>query len=103
STLMNNLLQADPSRRAGESGSQMVRRLFLSNLNLNSVGALASTLARRTGAGGKPVIELGGFSPFFFFPYPQFAGGITVLDTTDRSIELPRLAGNRKQAVYLRL
>jgi hypothetical protein len=85
STLMNNLLQADPSRRAGESGSQMVRRLFLSTLNLNSVGALASTLARRTGAGGKPVIELSGFSPFFFFPYPQFAGGMTVLDTNDRS------------------
>ena len=85
STLMNQLLQADPSRRSGETGSQMVRRLFLANLNLNSVGALASTIARRTGAGGKPVIELSGFSPFFFFPYPQFAGGMTVLDTNDIS------------------
>jgi hypothetical protein len=46
---MNQLLQADPSRRANETGSQMVRRLFPDNLNLNSVGALASTIARRTG------------------------------------------------------
>jgi len=62
-----------------------VRRLFLSTLNLNSVAALAATLARRTGAGGRPVIELSGFSPFFFFPYPQFAGGVTVVDSGDIS------------------
>src|SRR5262249_32761591 len=83
STLMNQLLQADAGRRSGESGSQEVRRLFLSNLNLNSIAALAATLARRTGAGGRPVIELSGFSPFFFFPYPQFAGGLTVVDSGD--------------------
>ncbi len=84
SPLMNALLQADPNRRAGETGSQEVRRLFLSTLNLGSVAGLASTLGQRS-TGGVPVIVLSGFSPFFFFAYPQFTGAFNVLDSNDVS------------------
>ena len=42
--LMDNLLKADTRLNAGETGSQMVRRLYASNLTLNSVGALAASL-----------------------------------------------------------
>jgi hypothetical protein len=85
SALVNQLLGPDPARRATETGSQEVRRLFLSDLKLNNVAGLASTLGRRTGAGGRPLVELSGLGPFFFFPYPQFAGGLLVLDSHDFS------------------
>jgi hypothetical protein len=84
SSLMNQLFGPDPARRANETGSQAVRRLFLTQLNLNSVGALAATLGRRT-ASGRPLPEAAGLGSFFFFPYPQFAGGLTVLDSDDYS------------------
>jgi len=84
STLMNALLQNDSRRRSGESGSQMVRRLYASTLNLGSVAALAAAIATRTEA-GRPLVEIGGFSPYFFIPYPQFAGGLNVLDSNDFS------------------
>jgi hypothetical protein len=47
SPLMDNLLKADTRLNAGETGSQMVRRLYASNLTLNSVGGLAASLAAR--------------------------------------------------------
>ena len=85
STLINQLLGPDPARRPNETGSDMVRRLFLPELNLNSVAALAATLARRT-AGGVPLPQASGLGATFFFPFPQFAGGLNVLDSGDRSI-----------------
>src|SRR5260370_28181620 len=75
---------ADPRRNAGETGSQMVRRLFASTLSLNSVGALASSLATRI-QNGKSVVALSGQNPFFFIPYPQFSGGVNVIDSNDFS------------------
>ena len=62
-----------------------MRRLFPTQLSLNSVAELAATLGRRTGAGGRPLPELSGLGKFFFFPYPQFAGGLNVLDSHDIS------------------
>ncbi|HXF04020.1 MAG TPA: TonB-dependent receptor [Blastocatellia bacterium] len=84
SDLINRLLQNDSRRRQGETGSQMVRRLFTSTLQLGSVAALAASIATRT-EGGRPLVEISGFSPFFFFPFPQFAGGLNVLDSNDFS------------------
>lgn len=84
SALINQLMQPDPARRANETGSDMVRRLFPTELNLNSVAALAATLARRT-AGGVPLPQASGLGATFFFPFPQFAGGLNVLDSGDRS------------------
>lgn len=84
SPLMNALLQNDTRRRAGETGSQMVRRVFATELNLGSVAALASAINNRT-EGGRTLPELAGFSPFFFTPFPQFAGALNVLDSNDFS------------------
>jgi hypothetical protein len=86
SSLINQLFGPDPSRRANESGSAAIRRLFPTELRLNSVAALAATLGRRT-AGGRPLPEAAGLGPFFFFQYPQFAGtgGLIVLDSHDYS------------------
>jgi hypothetical protein len=84
SLLINQLLQSDPSRRSTETGSDMVRRLFSTTLSLNSVGALAAALATRT-SGGRPLTEVSGLGPFYIFPFPQFAGGLNILDSGDWS------------------
>jgi hypothetical protein len=89
SDLMNQLLAPHTDRRAGETGSAMVRRLFATNLSLNSVAALAATFAQRI-QGGQALTELAGLGPYFFFPYPQFLGstpttGLTVIDSEDYS------------------
>ena len=83
SPLMNNLLKADSRLNAGETGSQMVRRLFASNLTLNSVGALASSIATRL-QNGVSVTQLSAGLPFFFNPYPQYST-LNVLDSNDFS------------------
>jgi len=84
SDLMNKLLEPDSRRRTGESGSQMVRRLYASTLNLNSVGALADSINSRI-QGGRSIPDLAGFGPYFFIPYPQFSNGLFVLDSNDYS------------------
>jgi hypothetical protein len=84
SALMNQLVGPDTRRRAGESGSAMVRRLFEDTLELNSVAALASSLGTRVQA-GQTLPQLAGLDPHFFFPYPQFLGGVNVIDSEDYS------------------
>ena len=84
SDLMNQLLAADTRRLTGETGAQMVRRLFTSNLSLNAVASLAAALGQRV-QNGQTLPQLAGLSPYFFFPYPQFLGGVNVIDSGDRS------------------
>jgi len=84
SALINQLLAPDSRRRAGETGSQMVRRLFPTQLGLNSVAALAAALGTRI-QNGQTLPELAGLGPYFFFPYPQFLGGVFVIDSNDWS------------------
>jgi hypothetical protein len=84
SPLMNQLLLADTRRLPTETGSDMVRRLFASNLQLNSVAALAGSLGTRIQS-GQTLSELAGFGPYFFFPYPQYLGGMFVIDNNDYS------------------
>ena len=84
SPLINNLLKADSRLNTGETGSQMVRRLYASNLTLNSVGALAGSLGTRI-QGTQSVTQLSAGLPFFFIPYPQYSNGLTVLDSNDFS------------------
>jgi hypothetical protein len=62
----------------------MVRRLYASNLSLNSVAALANSLATRL-QGGQSVTQLSTGQPFFFIPYPQYGSGLSVLDSNDFS------------------
>jgi len=84
SALMNQLVGPDSRRRAGESGSAMIRRLFPSTLSLNGVASLAAALGTRV-QGGQTLPQLAGLGAHFFFPYPQFLGGVTVIDSEDYS------------------
>jgi len=86
SALINQLLAPDTRRLAGETGSQMLRRLpeFVSALSLNSVAGLASTLGTRVQS-GQTLAQLSGLGPNFFFPYTQFLGGVNVIDSEDYS------------------
>jgi hypothetical protein len=83
SAVVNNLLRFDSRLNAGETASAMIRRLYASNLSLNSVGALAGSLASRLQS-GRSVTSLAG-QPFFFYPFPQYSGGLNVLDSNDFS------------------
>jgi hypothetical protein len=84
SALINQLLAPHTDRLATETGSQMVRRLSASTLSLNSVAALAATYGSRV-QGGRSLTDLAGLGPYFFFPYPQFLGGVNVIDSEDYS------------------
>ena len=84
SALLNQLLAADTRRQSGESGAAMLRRLFASELALNSVAAVASSLGSRI-QGNQTLPELAGLGPYFFFAYPQFLGGFNVIDSNDYS------------------
>ncbi len=84
SPLLNKLLAPDTRRRSNETGSQMVRRLFASNVELNSVASLAASLGSRL-QDGRTLAELAGMDPYFFYAYPQFLGGMFVIDSNDYS------------------
>jgi hypothetical protein len=84
STLVNQLLANDTRRLATETGSQMMRRLFASELALNSVAAAAASIGSRIQS-GRTLPELAGLPFDFFFPYPQFLGGVFVIDSNDYS------------------
>ncbi len=84
SALINQLLAPHTDRAATETGSQMVRRLSSPALSLNSVAALAATYGSRIQS-GRSLTDLAGLGPYFFFPYPQFLGGVNVIDSEDYS------------------
>lgn len=84
SALIDTLMANDSRLRAGETGSQAMRRLFPSELALGSVAAVAANLAQRTER-GVPLVERAGLGPYFFQPFPQFAGALNVLDNNDYS------------------
>jgi hypothetical protein len=84
SPLMNRLLAPDTRLLPGETGSDMVRRLFPANLTTDSVAALANSLGTRIQS-GQTLSQLSGLGPYFFFPYPQFLGGVNVIDSGDWS------------------
>jgi hypothetical protein len=84
SALLNQLLAPDTRRQSGESGAAMLRRLYSSELSLNSVAAVAASLGSRI-QGARALPELAGLGPYFFFPYPQFLGGFNVIDANDYS------------------
>jgi hypothetical protein len=84
SALLDRITSADTRRNANESGAAFLRRSFSSELKLNSVGAVANSLARRI-QGGRSALDIAGVSPYFFFPYPQFGAGVRVIDSNDFS------------------
>ena len=84
SALMNQLVAGDTRRATGESGSAMVRRLFPTQLSLNSVAEVAASLGSRV-QGNRTLPEIAGLGSFFLFPYPQFLTGVFVIDSEDYS------------------
>ncbi len=84
SDLINRLTSADSRLKSGETGSQMVRRLYASDLNLNSVAAIANSLATRLQS-GRSVTDLSGAGPFALLSFPQYGGGLRVIDSNDYS------------------
>jgi hypothetical protein len=84
SPLMDRLLASDTRLNPGETGSQMVRRLYTSQVSLNSVAAIASSIAQRL-QNGQSVTQLSTGQPFYFIPFPQYSNGISVLDSNDFS------------------
>ncbi|MGE5358137.1 MAG: carboxypeptidase regulatory-like domain-containing protein [Bacteroidales bacterium] len=84
SPLMNQLLYYDTRRSSSETGSDFVRRQYPTELQQNGVARLASLLGTRIQS-GKTLPELAGFGSYFFFNYPQFLGGLNVIDSNDWS------------------
>lgn len=88
SALINALLSADAGRiAAGVTGSVFLRNTLASAaVSQGSAATAANAIAIRRNSGATvPVIVQSGFSPFFFRSYPQFSGGLRVLDSNDFS------------------
>jgi len=84
SPLLNTLLAPHSARQAGETGAAFLRRQFPAQLRNNAVGEVANTLAVRTER-GQPLPAAAGLGPYFFQSFPQFAGGMNVIDANDFS------------------
>ena len=84
SALMNQLMGVDSRLKTGETGSDLIRRLYNSYLTTNQVGLLAKTIGQRF-QNGQSINELAGLGSSYFVPYPQFGGGMYVIDSNDYS------------------
>ncbi len=84
SDLLNRLFSADSRIGAGRTASDAIRSNYASQLNLNSFAAILSSLGRRVQSGSN-VTALSGAGPFAVIPFPQFSGGVTVIDSNDFS------------------
>ncbi len=82
SALINRLTSADSRLRAGETGSQLYRRLFPADFANNAVGSLVNRIAIQQ-QGGRLVSNLSGSGSLI--PFPQYAGGLNVVDSNDFS------------------
>jgi hypothetical protein len=88
SDLLNRLFSGDNRITPGKTASDMIRAQYVSQLNLNSFAAILSTEGRRiqtTPNGPMNVTAISGAGPFAVIPFPQFSGGVTVLDSNDFS------------------
>jgi hypothetical protein len=83
SPLLNQLTAPDTRRNANESGAAFLRRQFPTEMSLNSVGAVALSLAQRI-QNGVNLPALSGLGPSFFYAFPQF-GQVRVIDSNDFS------------------
>lgn len=84
SPLINQIFALDPRKGAAVTGSQFMRTQYAADIRGNSVAAIAQDLSRRL-VGGVPIAQAAGLGSAFFIPYPQFAGGVSVVDSNDFS------------------
>lgn len=82
SALINQLMA--PRANAGESGSAAFRRIYATDLANNALGTISTDISRRT-INGVPQAQATGLGKYFFLPFPQFAGGVNVIDSNDFS------------------
>ncbi|MBC8168102.1 MAG: carboxypeptidase regulatory-like domain-containing protein, partial [Bryobacteraceae bacterium] len=80
SAVINRLTSADSRLRAGETGSQLYRRLFPADFPNNAVATLANRIATQTQS-GRLVTDLSGAGNFPLIPFPQYAGAYNVVDS----------------------
>lgn len=88
STLLNQLTALHPNRTSTESGAAFLRRFFTTTLANNNVASLASALNNTlvTVAGvQKHLPDATGLGAFFFNDYPQFLGGLQIIDSNSFS------------------
>ncbi|MCU1257124.1 MAG: hypothetical protein JWO80_9, partial [Bryobacterales bacterium] len=88
SDLLNNLFSADSRITTGRTASDMIRSQYSTQLGLNSYAAILSALGTRvqtTPNGPRNVTSLSGAGVFAVIPFPQFSGGVTVIDSNDFS------------------
>ena len=106
--LINRLLAGDSRLNAGETGAQFLLRQTASltpNTSLGNVRLANGNIATNVVDAGSvaqaafiitqgtrtvngvltPQFQINGFSPFFFQPFPQYAGGVNVIENNDRS------------------
>ena len=84
SALFDSIFRADSRRGATETGAGIARRLYGPTFALNNVGGLAATLASQPQSGTN-LPNASGLGPYFFTPYPQYQGGLFVVDSNDFS------------------
>jgi hypothetical protein len=84
SPLFDKIFSADSRRRSGETGADLARRLYGDALRLGAVGSLANSIAQRAQSGTN-LTDASGLGPTFFYPYPQFSGGLLTIDSNDFS------------------
>ena len=84
SALINQLAGPDTRRASTETGSQMMRRVFETELANNAVATVAANFGARIQS-GQLLTEQAGLGSHFFFPYPQFLGAMRVIDSEDYS------------------
>lgn len=88
SDLLNRIFAADNRIASGRTASDMIRSQYVSQLSLNSYAAILSALGRRvqgSGANARNVTALSGAGAFAVIPFPQFSGGVSVIDSNDFS------------------
>jgi hypothetical protein len=88
STLLNQLTLLHPNRTSTESGASFLRRFFTTTLANNNVASLASSLNNTlvtVGGVQKHLPDATGLGPFFFTDYPQFLGGLQIIDSNSFS------------------
>lgn len=88
SALLNQLTMLHPSRLGTETGAAFLRRFFTTSLTNNNVASLASTLNNTlvtVGGVQKHLPDATGLGPFFFNDYPQFLGGLQIIDSNSFS------------------
>jgi hypothetical protein len=84
SPLVNQIMGVDTRKQASETGSAAMRRIYPTEIRNFNIGGIAQDLSRRA-ISGRGQAEAAGLGQYFFMPFPQFAGGISVIDSNDWS------------------